>query len=309
MALRAVEARGTGSLHKSKSAPRLDSDKIMGSTLIMPSQFLQSHCCCLFMFRNRLYSKSHHQHSHPTRWTWADLTAYNIKFCSPPMKAFFGIDVLPPVPMTSGFATTEVSFRMHHQEDIALTFAMKQATYAYGNVKPAVELFATKLLDAIGYTSTRRLLILHQDLQLEICDKMRHAKPDISLVQADIRHNILKTLLIVHEDKKRTSSDSSPQMMAEAVATFQYNNDLRYMRGLPSCHHQVSYLGIMYITNMLTITQDIPAIILVGSHPIFYIVPVTSELVDAIRRGKHPKNETVVRRFEPLLYPRSYPWF
>ncbi|KAN0088695.1 hypothetical protein V8E55_005752 [Tylopilus felleus] len=43
-------------------------------------------------------------------------------------------------------------------------------------------------------------------------------------------------------------------------------------------------------------SMSIPAITMVGTRPIFYVVPVTQELSTAVERGEHPEQSTEVRK-------------
>jgi hypothetical protein len=75
-------------------------------------------------------------------------------------------------------------------------------------------------------------------------------------------------LLVLVEDKtffNKTSTEA--QMVAEAIAAFQYNNTKRVARGQPA-------LEVM----------TIPCITMVGTNPTFYLVTVTEELSDAVKR-------------------------
>jgi hypothetical protein len=97
---------------------------------------------------------------------------------------------------------------------------------------------------------------------------MRYGKTDISLVQVDFKQDKIQMILLGQEDKRSGTAVPVPQIIAEAISAFQYNNRVRSMKGLPFHHHEVSYLVIMCITDMLTTAQDIPAITLVGSLPV-----------------------------------------
>ena len=46
-------------------------------------------------------------------------------------------------------------------------------------------------------------------------------------------------------------------------------------------------------------SKYIPAIIMVGSAPIFYRIPVTTALLDALTSATYPAEETIVLRYVP----------
>jgi len=42
--------------------------------------------------------------------------------------------------------------------------------------------------------------------------------------------------------------------------------------------------------------MTIPCIVMIGTRPIFYLVPVTRELSDAVARGQYPSSCTAVKK-------------
>src|SRR6266567_754633 len=78
--------------------------------------------------------------------------------------------------------------------------------------------------------------------------------------------------MVVQEDSGKTSfRDPEPHVIAEAIATFQYNNRIRARLAVP-----------------LLDSMNIPCIALIGTRPIFYIVPVTHELSKAVATAQNP---------------------
>ncbi|KAH9969339.1 hypothetical protein BJV74DRAFT_784753, partial [Russula compacta] len=85
-------------------------------------------------------------------------------------------------------------------------------------------------------------------------------------------------LLVLRKDKPIfNASDPGPQVIAEAIAVHQHNNQRRKCMGLPTL-------------NAMTIS----CIAMVGTRPTFYFVPVTRELSDAVITGQWPDVETKV---------------
>ena len=79
-------------------------------------------------------------------------------------------------------------------------------------------------------------------------------------------------LLVVQEDKTNFSvRDLEPQVITEAIATFQCNNCIR------------ARLGQTELDSM-----TIPCIAMIGTRPIFYLVPVTRELSEAVAEAQYP---------------------
>jgi len=85
-------------------------------------------------------------------------------------------------------------------------------------------------------------------------------------------------LLVLIEDKTISKTDAESQVIAEAIAAFQFNNQKREERGL---------VGLAASTICITMS---------GTRPTFYLVPVTQEpeLSTAVIGGVYPATETRV---------------
>jgi hypothetical protein len=80
------------------------------------------------------------------------------------------------------------------------------------------------------------------------------------------------------EDKTLTNRTSAvAQVIAVAIVAFQFNNKKRMDHGLDS-------LGAM----------TLPCITMNGTLPTFYLVPVTTELSNAVITGQYPATQTRV---------------
>jgi len=88
-------------------------------------------------------------------------------------------------------------------------------------------------------------------------------------------------VLLVVQDDNAIITDRNPeaQVIAEAIAAFQLNNNTRGQLGQPLLDSMV-----------------IPCITMTYTRPIFYLVPVTQELSQAVAFGLFPPNPTVVKR-------------
>ncbi|KAF8521845.1 hypothetical protein JB92DRAFT_2707061, partial [Gautieria morchelliformis] len=76
--------------------------------------------------------------------------------------------------------------------------------------------------------------------------------------------------------------DPLPQLVAESIATFQYNNCKRSDLKLPPLAH---------------VQMIIPGIVMQGSAPTFYLTPITTELSNAVIRGCTPAFQTIVKEY------------
>lgn len=84
----------------------------------------------------------------------------------------------------------------------------------------------------------------------------------------------------MQEDNPGISSGlPESQVVAEAIAAFQYNNRVRDILGKP-----------------LLEQMTIPCITMLGTKPVFYKVPVTKALSDAVISGQFPDQPTVVSK-------------
>jgi hypothetical protein len=140
----------------------------------------------------------------------------------------------------------------------------------------AIDDFARELLRALGYEEDDTILRTRYAIPLHICgERSRSAQTDICLVDGSST-----ILLVIQEDKTVYSgADPEPQVIAEAIAAFQTNNRNRTQLGLPRLE-----------------SMSIPCITLVGTRPIFYIVPVTKSLNTAVENGQWPENVTEVKK-------------
>ncbi|KAG2360428.1 hypothetical protein BDR07DRAFT_1486976 [Suillus spraguei] len=101
---------------------------------------------------------------------------------------------------------------------------------------------------------------------------------DISIIKDN------EVLMLVCSEDKRWRYDAEAAVIAGAIAAFTANNKVRVASDLPPLS-----------------ATTIPAIAMNGSNPIFYKIPVTAELSEAVARGAYPTNETRVLRYAPLL--------
>ncbi|KAI0303850.1 hypothetical protein BC826DRAFT_965339, partial [Russula brevipes] len=90
------------------------------------------------------------------------------------------------------------------------------------------------------------------------------------------------------EDKRPTPE---PQVIAEAIAAFAWNNRIRGNYNLQPRNRAV-----------------IPAITMIGTHPTFYKIPVTTRLNQAVQGGFYPSTKTRVLRFSPVLPSHHIDW-
>ena len=105
--------------------------------------------------------------------------------------------------------------------------------------------------------------------------------PPPPVVDACVIENSIVTLLVIKVDRQKRDFDSEARLISDAIAAFHSDNVAR-----------VDYLNTDPITSkvMLGIVTD-------GSMPTFYKIPITAELVRAVKAGEQPEQETVVHAY------------
>ncbi|CAA7268341.1 unnamed protein product [Cyclocybe aegerita] len=122
-----------------------------------------------------------------------------------------------------------------------------------------------------------RVICQRTEISFPMAGQRVDAKTDVCLM------NDLELLLLVQEDKRLSSDeDPEPQVIAKAIAAFYQNNLRRKQSGLQPLP-----------------SKYIPAITMIGTAPIFYRIPVTTMLLEALATATYPRGETTVLRFIP----------
>lgn len=138
-----------------------------------------------------------------------------------------------------------------------------------------IDSLAAQTLELLAFEERPGRLALRRMIPLIICGEKRVAQTDVC-----ISHRLIYLILV--EDKTLTNrANPEPQVIAEAIATFQWNNSRRASLGLATLD-----------------AMTIPCITMSGTRPTFYLVPVTTILDNAVRGGSYPTVETLVLRCE-----------
>jgi hypothetical protein len=206
-------------------------------------------------------------------WGGNEVMAYNITITSIPPHQFFPQGVnepltgLDPALITAPLDADNVSDDTYR----FLTY-LDLATNA--GQETAIDDFAREVLRTLGFEERGLALRTRHIIPFSICgDITKVAQTDVCLL--DRRSMIL---LVLQEDKTIFNrSDPEAQVIAEAIAAYQYNNRKRQQMGM----HPLD-------------AMTIPCITMVGTRPIFYLVPVTKSLGDAVITGQWPSVATEV---------------
>jgi hypothetical protein len=211
-------------------------------------------------------------------WTTNDLLAYNIRVSPLSPDKFYGAPLpsvaslsLDPSLVSGTLVTQGLS-----DETYRILEYLDMASRANVGQESAIDDFAREILRVVGYEKRGILLRSRYAIPLLICgERNRKAQTDVALV-----HGASTILLVVQEDKATLGTrDPEPQVIAEAIATFQHNTRNRKLLDQPELD-----------------SMTIPCITMIGTRPIFYLVPVTRELSDAVAAGQYPPSSTVVKK-------------
>ncbi|KAK2463783.1 hypothetical protein APHAL10511_004181 [Amanita phalloides] len=220
-------------------------------------------------------------------WTANELNAYNITVVHQDAVTFFETPVMPQPTVAPEVLTAldpdnvidDDAYELLSHMDLAMSLAPAEES--------AVDDFAVLLLRALGYTRRGRHFRTRKDIPLVICGEKRHAKTDVCIIDD---HGIL---LLVQEDKRHMENDDpEAQLIAEAIAAFAANNEVRRnvldQPPLPS--------------------KVMAGITLKGTMPIFYKILVTTELVILVGGGAYPSTPTIVHAHVPNLPRPNRRW-
>jgi hypothetical protein len=214
-------------------------------------------------------------------WTLAELHGYNIYVEFQDATTFFGVNTLPRPPVDEELLNNVAADDMENEKNYKLLRLAHLATSPIPSLESAVDDYAVQLLTLLGYTPRSRITRTHMEIPLTVCHHNCLATPDVCIVDLDSD----EILLIIQEAKfHKEFMDPESQLIAAAIASFQANNDWRHALGQSPISGKV-----------------IPGITLTGTSPIFYKIPVTTELADSVARGVFPVERTVVHAHLPKL--------
>ena len=221
-------------------------------------------------------------------WSTNELLAYNITVQCQDVSDFFGhelgsIDHLDPNLFSAADPTIALDLS---QETYCFLVYLNLASRADAGLESFIVELAKSVLEVTGFDQRGTVLYTGCDIPFTICgDSDQAARSSVCLV----RPNTMILLVVQAEKATFSSSNPEPQIIAEAIAAFQHNNQKRVEFNLPQL-------------DMMTI----PCITMVGTRPFFYQVPVTRQLSDCVATGQFPSQPTVVRRCGPPARRRAF---
>ena len=209
-------------------------------------------------------------------WGRNELLAYNITVAPIPPQDFFREEADPPLTgLDPALINSPLDLDDSHLSDDTYRFLGYLDLATNTSQETAIVDFARELLRVVGFEERGRILRTRHTIPLSICGENN------TVVQTDVcLMDRRSTILLVLRQEDQTifnPSDPESQVIAEAIAAYQHNNQRRNRMGLPTLN-----------------TMTVPCITMVGTRPTFYLVPVTRELSDAVITGQWPEVETKV---------------
>jgi len=208
-------------------------------------------------------------------WTKNELIAYNISVSSVPAELFFSSVAEPSLDhLDPNILIAPAGAEGPNLSDAVIAYLGYLDLAVSATQESSVDDFAVRTLDLLGFNERGTVVATRYAIPLTICaDSNRIAQTDVCLL-----HRPTMVLLVLIEDKTLSNrTDAESQVIAEAIAAFQFNNQKREEKGL---------VGLAAMT--------IPCITMSGTRPTFYLVPVTQELSTAVIGGVYPATETRV---------------
>ena len=132
--------------------------------------------------------------------------------------------------------------------------------------------FAFKTLTFLGFAEDVIVALPRHTIPLTICGKTDPVQTDLCLAHA---HQCFILLVLVNN--KADAVNAEAQAIAGAIAAFQFNNNTHR-------DHRLNPLDAM----------TIPCITMTGTHPDFYLVPVTTALSNSVIIAQRPNTQTRV---------------
>lgn len=221
-------------------------------------------------------------------WFTSDLKAFNITVETQSARAFFSQD-LPDTCQNVDPEFLNINITAGREDVNNNTYALLKylelASHLNLGQKSAIHGFTQALLCMLGFEERSFIQRSHFDIPLHICgDLGQRAPTNICLL-----HRSSTYLLIVRGVSiEYNGEDLEASIIAAAIAAFQMNNFSR------------SQLGIERKDEM-----SIPCIVMVGTRPMFYVIPVTQQLSQAVETGEYPRDRTVVSKCVVIGQRRS----
>ena len=215
------------------------------------------------------------------KWTQDDVLAYNIKVIYQDLTSFFGMTNLPAPDVDRAALTMQDPATVTTANDIRTSRMLHHMNHVTDPVNrtPATIGFVEKLFDVLHYETVEQMTFsMSRSPLCYIANQGRPPQVDVCIMDGS---GVIS--LVVKVDRPSRGFNPEPQLISDAIGTFHNNNIIRIK------HFDTNPLASMIM----------PGIVMDGSMPTFYKIPVTAELVSAVDAGKRPQQETVVHAYRP----------
>ncbi|KAF8808453.1 hypothetical protein BYT27DRAFT_7137408 [Phlegmacium glaucopus] len=210
-------------------------------------------------------------------WSDNELLAFNIQVVDANIAAFFDAPELPPPTVSATILNNMDKPDGPLVKGDRLFFQYMELVEKPCSPESCVNDFAAFILRTLNYDNEDRVICRNTEISFLMAGQRVDAKTDVCVMDE-------LELLFVQEVKVNCgiSDDPEPQVIAEAIAAFYQNNLQRKQTGLQPLQ-----------------SKYIPAITMIGTAPIFYRIPVTTALLQALATASYPQEETTVLKFIP----------
>ena len=213
------------------------------------------------------------------KWTQEDVLAYNIKIVNQDLKTFFGVTDFPS-PDVEGDALTAENFADATSDGTLNVLLPMDRVTDLGNRESRTLDFVRELFHLPHYWGMYQKRFFTMGWGLTYLAYQGGKYP---WVDASIMDEFRVLLLVVKVHTHTRGFDPEPRLISDAIAAFHNDNIMRVKR-----------LG----TNPVA-SKIMPGIVMDGTMPTFYKIPITDELVRAVESGEKPNLETVVHVYVP----------
>ncbi|KAF9481147.1 hypothetical protein BDN70DRAFT_831633 [Pholiota conissans] len=227
-------------------------------------------------------------------WTSKDLASYNIEVHLQSAEEFLGHipNTLPraikPGFLTYKFPSGPPQLLLFDEEEPmssisnnSLLLSLYIAGQPDRNQNSAIQDFECVFLSAIGFQEQTNIFLPRYSISFFCGEKEHTVILDLCLLQWRSKSNIT-VLLIVESGVPHIGIDNlEGRVIAKSVAAFQYNNRIRVENGLDPLDR-----------------MTFPAIVNIGTLPVFYKIPVTRQLEHSVTNAlHHPTDKTEVLKY------------
>ncbi|KAF6741961.1 hypothetical protein DFP72DRAFT_1110803, partial [Ephemerocybe angulata] len=227
-----------------------------------------------------------------SKWTHSDLTSLDISIESTDPPNYFPFPYPPPLDSLDPPVLNASVWIADPTQGPATSVFLRRLRLSIGTrSEGTVDATTMQMATVLGFESTTGSTVIARfPTPLLMCGEQRVAQTDVCVLSSDGAF-----LFLPIEDKtiynKTPSSDVDAQVVAEAIAFFQFNNRSRIEKG----KHPLA-------------TLNIPCVCMSGTMPTFYTVPVTEELSNIVATSPYAHPNSPVKVLKCDMAPTYSRW-